>query len=508
MYYNSNRAAYLPIPFFPSEFLVAEFCLADPGLVRYAQGLFGPMLFHAGNMNNSGMAFGANGLYSANAAVNDYPARILAARDRHAAARLGVPDALEKDALPPHWNNATLRSVWFAQEGYVTHAWSDAASYLLFDTPLAGTFEFSVDTYTGFSASGHAGYGGVVFEPNMGTGTVWPVGRSEMITRRAEGVRPEEFNRLTLQVSPGKVRCLVNGTLFYEDTDPPPISPWVMLVSGTPGRRAVYRNFSLTGKPEVPAEVKLTSGDYLDGWVVQPYPGVVPQRLTPKEPDKDEQQQQGRRFFNQQEEADKKDPVYDWQSKGGEILGRKLDRATERAVPDRLAYFRPLRPGETLKYEFFYEPGKTTVHPSLGKLAFLLEPDGVKLHWLADRVVDDWTGLAADNAVAAPGGAKGPLPLKAGDWNTVTVQTTKDALKVDLNGTTVYQAKLSADADRQFGLFHYRDRTSVRVRNVVLTGTWPKTVPAAEDSGFATKNPPPPVARARRRQLGERQQLL
>ena len=37
---------------------------------------------------------------------------------------------------------------------------------LLFDTPLGGTFEFSVEVSQGLWAEGHVGYGGVVFEPN------------------------------------------------------------------------------------------------------------------------------------------------------------------------------------------------------------------------------------------------------------------------------------------------------------------------------------------------------
>ena len=50
-------------------------------------------------------------------------------------------------------------------------------------------------------------------------------------------------------------------------------------------------------------------------------------------------------------------------------------------------------------------------------------------------------------------------------------------MKIELNGTVVYEAKLAADVERLFGLFHYRDQTAVRVRNVVLTGPWPKTLP-------------------------------
>src|SRR5262249_52872006 len=202
-----------------------------------------------------------------------------------------------------------------------------------------------------------------------------------------------EFNRLTVQVSPGKVRCLVNGQLFFEDVDPPPTSPWLMLVSDM-GRRPVFRNFQLSGKPEVLGEVPLSAGDYLEGWMIHVYNGTLPQRLQPKEP---AQQEVFDRYGNYLQDEARKPMVYDWQARGGEILGRKLDRPGERPVPSKLAYFRPLHPGETVRYEFFYQPGKVQVHPSLGRLAFLLEPEGVRLHWLTDVTADDWTGLAADN---------------------------------------------------------------------------------------------------------------
>jgi hypothetical protein len=478
MYYYIDQTAYQPVPVYPSEFLVATLCLAEPALAARGEGLLGPMLASASGSNNA-----------------EYQTRIRDVRDRLGAARAGDPGALE-NALPPRWHSATPRSLWFAQEGYLTNGHNDQTSFLLLDTPLTGTFEFSVDA----SLSGDAvGYGGVAFQPvSM---AVWPVGRAERVGRRLEGLRLSEFNRLTVQVSPGKVRYLFNGTPFYEDTDAPPTSPWVMLVGSEPGSRPVFRNFALAGKPEVPAEVRLTSGDYLDGWVAQPYGGALPPRLTPKEGDNANQQFD--QWGNPARDDPKKVPVYDWQAKGGEVLGRKLERAVERPVPSRLAYFRPLRPGETVRYETFYEPGKTHAHPAFGRLAFLLEPEGVKPHWLTDQAADDWTGLSADNAADAPGAPRGRLALKPGEWNAVAVHATEDGVRVELNGAVVCEAKVPADGDRQFGLFHYRDRTAVRVRNAVLTGPWPGAV-AAGEIGLATKAPSPAAARARRRQVGER----
>jgi hypothetical protein len=426
--------------------------------------------------------------------------------DRLGATRAGAPDALT-NGVPPRWNNASARAVWFAQDGYLVQAWGDQPSFLLFDTPLTGTFEISVDAFgppqeaVGPVVGSGVGYADVVYDAH----TIWPVGRHESIFRSATGLRARQFNRVTVQVTPGKVRCLVNGQEFFEDTTPPTTCPWVMLASDT-GGRPVFRNFSLTGQPQVPAEVKLTEGDSLGGWMTHVYAGSMPQRLPAKEPTTTPQYYDD--YYDRPPTDTRKERVYDWQAKGGELLGRKLAQPGERPVPSKLAYFRPLRPGETVRYEFFYEPGQSHAHPSLGRLAFLLEPDGVRLHWLTDKTGDDWTGLPVDSVIddKAAGGPRATekLPLKAGDWNRVTLATSADGVKIELNGTTVYEAKFAAEIERLFGFFHYRDRTEVRVRNVVLTGSWPQTFSLPDGTAFATTPASPAEANARRWQLGER----
>ena len=118
-----------------------------------------------------------------------------------------------------------------------------------------------------------------------------------------------------------------------------------------------------------------------------------------------------------------------------------------------------MQPGETVHYEFFYEPGKAQVHPSLGNLAFLLEPDGLKLHWMTDALADDWSGLSADNAVAHPKGRRAEkLPLKAGAWNAVTLTVTAVGVKIALNGETIYESNLEPAIERAFGFFYYGSR--------------------------------------------------
>jgi hypothetical protein len=55
-----------------------------------------------------------------------------------------------------------------------------------------------------------------------------------------------------------------------------------------------------------------------------------------------------------------------------------------------------------------------------------------------------------------------------------------DTVMLDLNGVRIYERKLEPANDRLFGLFHYKDRTEVQVRKVVLTGDWPKELTAEQ----------------------------
>src|SRR5207253_5154765 len=60
---------------------------------------------------------------------------------------------------------------------------------------------------------------------------------------------------------------------------------------------------------------------------------------------------------------------------------------------------------------------------------------------------------------------------------------------------------LAADDDRSFGLYHDKGKSSVRVRNVVLTGDWPKAVPAEVLADMLVRGPTESVDGPTRRAL-------
>jgi hypothetical protein len=141
-----------------------------------------------------------------------------------------------------------------------------------------------------------------------------------------------------------------------------------------------------------------------------------------------------------------------------------------------------LQNGETVSYEFFCEPGEKMVHPSLGRLAMLLETDGVRLHWITDIPHVAIGGLRPDNAVAIVQWQRGPkpLPLHPGAWNSVSVSMAADRMTLRLNGVEIYVLPRAPASNGNFGLFHYRNRTQAEARNIKLTGGWPTALSTAQ----------------------------
>ena len=90
----------------------------------------------------------------------------------------------------------------------MAHVAGPEQDFLLFDYPLSGSFELSFDAFHGAFAEANCAYAGLVAEPFwMGNnGQITPVGESETIQRPWRLARPQDFNRVKIQVSPESVR--------------------------------------------------------------------------------------------------------------------------------------------------------------------------------------------------------------------------------------------------------------------------------------------------------------
>ncbi len=203
--------------------------------------------------------------------------------------------------------------------------------------------------------------------------------------------------------------------------------------------------------------------------------------------------------------------AFDWSATNGVIRGRRMFADAQRSRPmqdgnlseaeqSRLCYFRPLLEGDVLSYEFFYEQGQVMVHPALDRLVFLCEPGGVRLHWMTEDSYTDSSGLPADNMADEPANRRGagPLPLKPGDWNQLSIRIDAGKATLVLNGQTIYERGLEPGLSRQFSFFHFKDQTAAQVRNVVLRGRWPQALSSAQKANLVSSDGAADSVEARR----------
>src|SRR6185436_8871548 len=117
---------------------------------------------------------------------------------------------------------------------------------------------------------------------------------------------------------------------------------------------------------------------------------------------------------------------------GGELVGRRnagLPSGLRRQ--SLLRYHRPLLEDGTIEYDFLHQPGESVGTPVLDRLAFLIEPAGVRIHWVTDAQFDR-TGLPHDNVFDEPRHRRGPakLPLKERDWTRVVLKLVGDVVSL------------------------------------------------------------------------------
>jgi hypothetical protein len=271
----------------------------------------------------------------------------------------------------------------------------------------------------------------------------------------------ETTYKFRLAVKDGWFRAFVDGREIASEKIGSNPEPWLMLHSSHLNTADIH-NVTINGSPTVPEKIDLLANDDLGMW--RPYLGSIAGRI------------QGGANAN------------GWEKRGEEIheAGQKPEPPDEgkpippRVFPESAIYYqRPLIEDGTIDYEFFYEPDKALVHPMLDRLVFLLEPGGVKLHYLTDGI-NEKGGVSFDNAKDEPAYRRGParLSLKEKAWNQVRVAVAGSTVKVSLNGTEVYERPIESTNQRLFGLFHYTDMTEARARLMIFSGNWSKTLPA------------------------------
>lgn len=355
-------------------------------------------------------------------------------------------------------------ALWLVHEDQILHLAGSLNDTLLLRYPLTGNFRFQCETQLDSQSetNGSLYYAGLSFQTEGNNGDF----RVEDVTGKLVGKRswsvahPADaptFNRMSIASDSNVTTMSVNLHPMWAEPDGLETGPWLGLASRGEAR-PLFRNIHVSGNPVIPRSVRLSEGDALRSWQPQAWddgaPGSKPLESS-------------------------------WSLSQGVIQASRDQSGPQEfeiASKDRLtqhlmSYGRPLLSGEAVNYEFFYEPGSIEVHPALGRVGFLLQPDGVRIHWITDG--EEWTSIASDNTVVEPLCRRGPrpLPLKTGDWNRLSLSRTDEAVTLSLNEVVIYERPVDWAGDHRFGLYRHGTAAKVKVRNVELTGDWPETLP-------------------------------
>lgn len=381
-----------------------------------------------------------------------------------------------------HWISSTSASAHDYYEGdtpanWVTdgdnridHLCGFGTDYMWFKYPLEGSFEFEVELPSGeWRESGIWCRGIRIASPSIPYFDVQgDEGRSWMRFTNQE-TKSNDWNKYSVKADGDKLTYSVNGKAIYSENLKSG-TPWLALRS-TGVRGTFTRNIKLTGEPTIPRSVELIQNGHLRGWTGVYYGQPLPSSLLNKT-----RQEGDTTEDSQSSEVPKAEDVAElsWTVKNGELISGQ-SKTTGPGSQSVVQYQRPLGDGESLSYEFFYEDGKTEVHPALGRTAFILRPAGLKLHWMTEPNTS-WK-TPTDYEVPVPNIAAAPIALKAGEWNSVKLERRGQTLTIALNGENIFQQPCDLAQGEVFGLFHYADKTSARVRNARLEGSWPETIP-------------------------------
>ncbi len=362
--------------------------------------------------------------------------------------------------------NPAQCALWEAKGKQIVFAGSsEPASSKVWQYPLEGDFKISFEVARTNLGVGVAGFGGLWLDMNYSR-LLSPSGH-DFINRRIPGSRDNGMARVNIEIAAGQIRYLVDGREVYQEKYSGTY-PWLSMAAER-NQTLLWQNFSVEGTPTIPREVALLSGDSMDGWNCLFQNGSQPRKRLMNEKVADENDQIS--YYQNEEPTE-----YDWQAKNDVLIGTAKTASNDSSASSWIYYQRALRDGESIRYQYFYKAFSTVAHPSLGRLAFLLAPEGVKTRFIFDNeAAAKRFGLEPNNLKLELQYQKntGSLPLKSNEWNDVELKLVGSNVQIHLNGSLVFERPIDESTSTQFGIYRQKQQDSM-VRNVRLSGNWPE----------------------------------
>ena len=352
--------------------------------------------------------------------------------------------------------SGTNSAVWSLHQGVARLSSGETPSQLFFQSPLKGNFEVTCEMSTYSFREGSLGYGMFGVCPRWdlnGVHTLPVLGRPGTNMNSLKLPRWDSIADVRVVVRDGQMINYVNGVRIHATELNAVPDPWLVVHTFNPWYSTSVRNVRITGSPQIPTEVNLSEITGLVNWRAD--------------------------YFNEQVGAES-DATAHWFQYDDEIVSRQQPQPNAKR-PGLLIHQRPLSFNGDLTYEFFCEPGKIEIHPTLGQMVWLLSSKQIQQRRLSDFSAAP--SVTSDNSKAAVK----PLPsgLIPNQWNRVRLSIKESTVALAVNDKQVDEQPIDAANTRQFGLFRQNDVSSSRVRNVRWRGDWPKTLPVVEDQELA-----------------------
>jgi hypothetical protein len=360
------------------------------------------------------------------------------------------------------------QEVWRIQGNTVHKVVGHNNDYLYFPAPLVGNFEIDCDI-SGFNfRETQLAFAGLFASHNwrLSEAEIGGIRNQSFVPLDPPMTNPDDWLTCRITVHNGICKHFINGRLIIERTLQEGDFPWLAFRAYWLSRGSI-RNLVIKGEPKIPNSVAMLNNPGLTGWF-----------SCFDEPIGDDESHPNARVATAAAEGKS------WRREtsadgAAELIHPASPELAGTNAESLVLYHRPMMEDGVIEYEFFYEPEKSTVHPTLDRLSFLIEPDGVKTHWVTDGIFQR-DELTPDNTFESNELAgRFPLPLKSSAWNQMQLSLKGDRVHLVLNGEMILSTTLAAGNRRQFGLFHFADQSSVRVRNMNWTGEWPKSVDPA-----------------------------
>lgn len=457
----STQSTKAPMPIESALFLAR--CLSEPSLQEKASVAWGHLMSHPRRSDiRSPVSF-----------LNRVAASLETDRANPATQR----------ALREHWIRCQVpykeQSVFAGTEPIcivrdgVLHLGSGAdQSLLMLKYPLAGDFKFSHTNLEREMGDSHCFYGGTAYisQSVNPTLTIMTVDGRTIVHSSNKAVKQDGDNLNELVFDGPQVGVTVNGTEMVSDQRTVTM-PFVGLHFLGEAQAAVG-DLRIDGAPTVLREVK-PIGPQLRGWSCPILAGYLINAHLPLGPTSNVANVDNKR---KRAEANAESQTT-WFERDGELRSGKRSSKSNAGGQRHIQYLRPLIDDETMSYRFFYEAGQHEVHPSIGRVVFLLRPDGVKLRWLADDRSLESFQISPLHEVDPTEVLGDGVPLfREGEWNDVTLLCVGNMIELSVNGKSICRTEMSID--QRFGVLCEEGRQA-RIRDLKLVGPWPETLPAS-----------------------------